>query len=76
MAHTHNARSAPAVARLYLAILLLVAVAASAAQPSRIVAIGDVHGAIDELSRLLEAAELTDVDQRRIGGSDTSTGEG
>jgi hypothetical protein len=48
-----------------------VSVAVVAAQPSRIVAIGDVHGAIDELRALLEAADLTDVNQHWTGGNDT-----
>jgi len=57
--------------RLCLDLLLLVAVTALAAQPSRIVAIGDVHGAIDELRVFLEAVELTDADQQWTGGNNT-----
>lgn len=71
MAPTPDMRPASAVAQLCLAILLLLSVATVAAQPSRIVAIGDVHGAIDELRALLESAELTNVDQQWIGGNDT-----
>jgi hypothetical protein len=71
VAPTQNIRRVPAVVRLCLGLLLLVAVTAPAAQPSRIVAIGDVHGAIDELRALLEAAELTDGDQHWTGGNNT-----
>ena len=71
MAPTQDIRRLPAVVRLCLGILLLVAVTAPAAQPGRVVAIGDVHGALDELRGLLQAAALTDADQRWIGGSAT-----
>lgn len=35
---------------------------------SRVVAVGDVHGNLDKLVRLLAASELIDTDQRWIGG--------
>ena len=59
------------MARCCISGLLLISVAAAAAQPGRIVAIGDVHGAVDELRALLQTVELIDADQRWIGGRDT-----
>lgn len=56
--------------RRRLATLLTAAVlAAPAAAPAaRVVAIGDVHGAYDELRQILRAAGLTDAEDRWIGG--------
>ena len=53
-----------------LATILAVGVGVSA-QPRRIVAIGDIHGAIDEFKGIMQAAGLLDASQRWIGGNAT-----
>lgn len=72
MSITHGARSGTRwVRRFCISGLLLVSMATPSAQPGRIVAVGDVHGAIGEFRALLQTLELTDADQRWIGGGDT-----
>ena len=72
MSITHDVRSGTRwVRRLCVSGLLLVSVATPSAQPGRIVAVGDVHGAIGEFRALLQTLELTDADQGWIGGQDT-----
>lgn len=65
MASAHMARFGRTVA--WLCLLLLVVAATATAQSGRVVAIGDVHGAEDELRALLQAADLIDGNQRWIG---------
>ncbi len=43
----------------------------AAAQPERVVAIGDIHGAVAQFRRLLETVGLTDSSQRWTGGRTT-----
>ena len=43
----------------------------AAAQPDRVVAIGDIHGAIGQFRTLLETVGLTDASQHWIGGRTT-----
>jgi hypothetical protein len=45
--------------------------AAPAAQPARVVAIGDIHGAIDEFVAIMQAANLLDAARRWSGGKAT-----
>ncbi len=71
MTSSQKARFNRTVARRCLSLVLLVVATTAAALPSRVVAIGDVHGAIDELRALLQSAGLTDAEHRWIGGEDT-----
>jgi hypothetical protein len=63
---------------LLLALLLAAAPAATrvgeglsipAPQPSRVVAIGDIHGALDQFAGILQTAGLTDANRRWAGGN-------
>ena len=55
-----------------LLLMIWVTVAGvAAAQPNRVVAIGDIHGAIGQFRLLLEIVELTDSSQRWTGGRTT-----
>ena len=57
------------LARLALAAAVLAPAMAPAAPPSRVVAIGDVHGAHQELVALLEATGLLSGEGRWSGGA-------
>lgn len=67
------------MARLLLALLLAAAPTvargpaggspARAAQTPRIVAIGDIHGALDQFAGILQAAGVTDANRRWAGGN-------
>lgn len=58
--------------RLAVASLLTASLAAAvAAQPRRVLAIGDIHGAIDEFTAILQAAGLIDQSRRWSGGRAT-----
>ena len=61
------------VRRLGLALLLLAALGSPVTQSaaSRLVAIGDIHGALERFQTLLQHAGLLDDQQHRSGGSDT-----
>jgi hypothetical protein len=50
---------------------MLVASAAPTAQPRRVVAIGDVHGALDAFQSILQASGLTDASGQWAGGTAT-----
>lgn len=54
-----------------LAVALLMAPAAATQAPSRIVAVGDVHGAFDEFTAILQNVGLIDGDRRWTGGAAT-----
>ena len=55
------------------AVMACLAVGLSAAQapPSRVVAIGDIHGALDAFVEILQKARLIDNDRKWIGGNAT-----
>lgn len=58
--------------RLFAALLLICASAAAiAAQPARIVAIGDIHGSLDGFVTILQRAGLIDAQRRWTGGAAT-----
>ncbi len=53
---------------LVLVFVMMVALAASAAETGRIVAVGDVHGSFDGLSSILQEAGILDEDLKWAGG--------
>ncbi|MCH7746854.1 MAG: metallophosphoesterase [Acidobacteria bacterium] len=69
----HSARITPWWTGVVTWLLLIwVSVAGvAAAQPERVVAIGDIHGAVAQFRRLLETVGLTDSSQRWTGGRTT-----
>lgn len=64
-------RTTRAGLRRALVVLLVVLLGATSAAAERIVAIGDIHGAYDELVELLLAAGLVDADLDWAGGDTT-----
>ncbi|MDX2437606.1 MAG: metallophosphoesterase [Acidobacteriota bacterium] len=54
-----------------MAVVGLTATAATASAEGRVVAIGDVHGAYDQLVAILQRAELIDAETHWIGGEAT-----
>jgi len=74
MVRRHRGRGSRVPGKLTAALLLLslaLVSCAHVAEPSRTVAIGDVHGAYREFTAILRKAELIDETHRWIGGSAT-----
>ena len=69
----HSARIAPRWTGIvtWLLLVWLSIGGVSAAQPERVVAIGDIHGAVGQLRLLLQIVGLTDSSQRWTGGRTT-----
>ncbi len=61
----------PAPLLLVAALLAAFTLVAAASAPARIVAVGDVHGAITEFTNILQQAGLIDAKRRWTGGADT-----
>ena len=67
--HPLRRRLVAAAAAALCALLLTGCVGPTRSTPSRIVVIGDVHGAYDTVVQLLRAARLVDAEKRWVGGS-------
>ena len=55
----------------WLLLIWVLVAGVAAAQPDRVVAIGDIHGAVEQFRLLLETVGLTDSSQRWTGGRTT-----